>query len=178
MVQCYLTGDGNVSFHKGTLAPPGEYDCTCASFGPLESSPQSKRQMDRFSRFCTAYGRKCFYITMGAPIHQNCPFPWGIWASHVTRDAFGLCEPTTQTVPRSVQPYLHRWPRSVSIVYNAQIECRRLDPQWATMAVYWHSIKVFYVKFDSSYAYHSIKLIKLTTFWQIVLLPGINDAMM
>ena len=35
------------------------------------SSPQSNRQMGRFSRFCTAYGRKCLYFTMGAPIHQN-----------------------------------------------------------------------------------------------------------
>jgi len=74
--------------------------------------------MDRFSCFCTAYGRKCLYFTMGAPIHQNCPFPWGIWTSHVKRDAFGSCEPTTQTAPRSVQPSSHRWPRSVSIVYN------------------------------------------------------------
>jgi len=53
------------------------------------SSPQSKWQMDRFSCFCTAYGRKCLYFTMGAPIHQKCPFPWGIWTSHVTRGAFG-----------------------------------------------------------------------------------------
>jgi len=22
---------------------------------------------------------------MGTPVHQNCPFPWGIWNSHVTR---------------------------------------------------------------------------------------------
>jgi len=49
------------------------------------SSPQPIRQMDRFSRFCTAYGRKCLYFTMGAPIHQNCPFPCGIWTSHVTQ---------------------------------------------------------------------------------------------
>jgi len=55
---------------------------------------------------------------MGAPIHQNCLFPCGIWTSHVTRDACGPCEPTTQTAPRSVQLSLHRWPRSVSIVYN------------------------------------------------------------
>jgi len=68
---------------------------------------------------CTAYCRKCLYLTMGAPIHQNCPFSWGIWTSHVTRDAFGPCELTTQTAPRSVQPSLHRWPRSVSIVYNS-----------------------------------------------------------
>jgi len=26
MVQCYSTGDGNMSCHKGTLAPPGESD--------------------------------------------------------------------------------------------------------------------------------------------------------
>jgi len=57
------------------------------------SSPQPKRQMDRFSRFCTAYGTKCLYFTMGAPIHQSCPFPRGIWTSHVTHDALGPCEP-------------------------------------------------------------------------------------
>jgi len=28
-------------------------------------SPQPKRQIDRFSRFCTAYGRKSLYFTMG-----------------------------------------------------------------------------------------------------------------
>jgi len=49
------------------------------------SSPQPKREMHRFSRFCTAYDRKCLYFTTGAPVHQNCPFPWGIWTSHVTR---------------------------------------------------------------------------------------------
>jgi len=81
------------------------------------SSPQSKRQIDRFSRFCTD-GRKCIYFTMRAPIHQNCPFPWGIWTCHVTRNAFGPCERTTQTAPRSVQPSLHRWPRSICIVHN------------------------------------------------------------
>ena len=71
------------------------------------SSPQPKRQMDRFSRFCTAYVRKCLYFTMGSPIHQNCPFPWGIWTSHVTHDAFGPCESTTQMAPRSDHPSLH-----------------------------------------------------------------------
>ena len=79
MVQCYSTGGGNVSFHNGTL----EIELVHHS---AHSSPQSKRQMDRFSRFCTAYGGKCLYFTMGAHIHQNCPFPWGICASHVTRD--------------------------------------------------------------------------------------------
>jgi len=58
------------------------------------SSPQPIRQIHRFSRFCTAYSRKCLYFTMGAPIHQNCPFPWGIiWTSHVTHDAFAQTSP-------------------------------------------------------------------------------------
>jgi len=43
------------------------------------SSPQTKLQIDRISHFCTAHGRKCLYFTTGAPIHQNCPFRWGIW---------------------------------------------------------------------------------------------------
>jgi len=66
------------------------------------SSSQPKRQMDRFNRFCTAYGRKCLYFTMGAPIHQNCPFPSGIAICHVIHDALGTCEPTTRMAPRSV----------------------------------------------------------------------------
>ena len=42
-------------------------------------SPQSKRQIDRFSRFCTAQGRKSLHFTMGDPFLQNCPFSWWIW---------------------------------------------------------------------------------------------------
>jgi len=82
MIQCYSTGDSNVSFHKGTLAPPELVHPSA------HLSPQSKRRMDRYSRFCTAYGRKCLYFTMSAPIHQNCPFAWKIWTSHVKLDAF------------------------------------------------------------------------------------------
>jgi len=41
MVPCYLTGDSNVSSHEGTLAPPGEYDWTSTSFGPLESTTKT-----------------------------------------------------------------------------------------------------------------------------------------
>jgi len=116
MVQCYSTGDENMSFHEGTLASPGEYDWTCTSFGPLDSITEMAN--GSAEPFCTAYSRRCLYCTMGAPIHQNCPFPWGIWTLHVTHDALGPCEPTTKTAPRSVQPCLHRWPQTVPILYN------------------------------------------------------------
>ena len=77
------------------------------------STPQPKQQIDRFSRFCAAHGRKCLYFTMGAPIHQNCPFPWGSGPSSNT-----WCEPTTKTAPQLVQPCLHRRPQSVPLPYN------------------------------------------------------------
>jgi len=44
MVQCYSTGDSNVSSHEGTLAPPGEYDWTCASFGLLKSTTETANE--------------------------------------------------------------------------------------------------------------------------------------
>jgi len=53
-------------------------------------SPQPKRQVDRFSRFCTAFaqiglavsavktqGGKSLYFTVGASFSQNCPSHWG-----------------------------------------------------------------------------------------------------
>jgi len=40
-------------------------------------SQQSKHQIDRFSRFCTAHGKKSLYFTIGDPFSQNCPFSWG-----------------------------------------------------------------------------------------------------
>ena len=77
-------------------------------------SPQPKRQIDQFSHFCTAHGRKSLYFTMGAPFPQNCPYPWGIWTpcntwfiEHIR--AYNLNE---------VQPFLHRWPQSVPTLYN------------------------------------------------------------
>jgi len=47
-------------------------------------SPKLKWQVDWFSRFCTAHGRKSPYFTMGAPIPQNWLFPRGS-GPHPTR---------------------------------------------------------------------------------------------
>jgi len=38
MVQSYSPGGVNMSSHEGTLAPPGEYDSTLQTFGPLKST--------------------------------------------------------------------------------------------------------------------------------------------
>jgi len=70
------------------------------------SSSQPKRQIDRFSRFCTAHGRKSLYFTMGAPVHKTVP-SHGASDRRLTHDSLGPSEPITQTAPRSVQPLLH-----------------------------------------------------------------------
>jgi len=54
-------------------------------------SPQPKRQIDRFSRFCTAHGRKSLYFTMGAPFPKKFPFTWGESGPHLTHGALPVC---------------------------------------------------------------------------------------
>jgi len=74
-VQSYSPGGAYVP-----LAPPGEYDWTCASFTPPPSS-QPKRQIIRFSRFCTAHGRSPYTLQWAplspkiAPSHQGIGIP-------------------------------------------------------------------------------------------------------
>ena len=121
MVQCYSTGDGNVSFHKGTLVPPGEYDWTCASFGPLESTTDTAN--GSVQSFLHSLPQKVPILYNGRPYPPELPLPWGTWTSHVTHDAFGPYESTTQTAPRSVQPSLHRWLQTVNFTLRSVTGC-------------------------------------------------------
>jgi len=52
------------------------------------SSPQPKRQINRFSRFCTAHCRKCLYFTMGDPFPPKLLLLVGDRDPHLLRDAF------------------------------------------------------------------------------------------
>jgi len=83
-----------VSAHVVILAPPGNMtELVLLSAHP---SPQPKRQIDRFSHFYTAHGRKSLYFTMGGPFPQYFPFSWGS-EPHLTHDFLGHSEPTIQT---------------------------------------------------------------------------------
>jgi len=75
MVQCYSTGDGNVSFHKGTLAPPGEYDWTCASFDPLESTTDTAN--GSVQSFLHSSRQKVPILYNGRPYPPELPLPVG-----------------------------------------------------------------------------------------------------
>ena len=82
----------------------------------VHPSPQPKRQINRFSHFCTAHGRRSYYFTTGDPFPKNCPFSRGIWTP--SNSWLGHSEPTIQTAAISVQPFSHRWPQSVTILHN------------------------------------------------------------
>jgi len=115
MVQCYLTGDGNMSSHEGTLAPPGEYDWICASFSSLKPTTQTANRSLKLSLHCSR--QKVPIIYNGRPYPPELPPQMADLDAHVTH-ALGPCEPTTQTAPRSLQLCLHKWPRSVRILHN------------------------------------------------------------
>jgi len=74
-VQCYSTGDSNVSFNKGTLAPSGEYDWTCASFGSLESTTEITNRT--VQPFLHSLRQKVPILYNGGPCPPELPLPMG-----------------------------------------------------------------------------------------------------
>jgi len=80
---------------------------TCFLGPPDSQSPPPKRQLDRFSRFCTAHCRQSPYFTTGRPfLPQNCPSHGGS-GTHLIHSNLGPPESTTQTASsKSVQPFL------------------------------------------------------------------------
>jgi len=76
IVFAYSPSGTCVPSHVDTLAPPSEYDWTCASFGPPEFTIQT--EIDRFSRSCTAHGRKSLYLQWVLPSPKFL-FRLGIW---------------------------------------------------------------------------------------------------
>jgi len=75
MVQCYSTGDSNLSFHKGTLAPPGKYDWTCASFSPLKSTTDTANGL--LQPFLHSLWQKVPILYIGHPYPPELPLPMG-----------------------------------------------------------------------------------------------------
>jgi len=70
-------------------------------------SAQPKRQIDRFSFFAQLTAESA-YILQWAPLSSRIAPSYGGSEPHLTHDASGQCQPTTQTAPRSVQPCLQR----------------------------------------------------------------------
>jgi len=83
-----------VSLHKGTLAPPGEYDSICASFGSLEST--SAIGNGTVQPFLHNSRQKVPILYNGCPCPLELPLPMGD-LDLPTHDAFGPCESTNGT---------------------------------------------------------------------------------
>jgi len=92
--------DGSIVFARWHLA--NTIELVLPSTHP---SPQPKRQIDRFIRFCTAHCRKSLYFTMGAPFPLKITSCYGgIWTSS-NDDFLGPTEFKSQTTSRSVQHF-------------------------------------------------------------------------
>jgi len=91
---------------------------THGSLGPPEYITQM--DLDRFCHFCTAYVR----LWSGMPGHllslKITPSHGAIWLPCNTW-FLGPPESKSQTVCRSIQPFLHRWPQSVLVLYNGPL---------------------------------------------------------
>jgi len=93
--------DGSIVFARwrqcahmeGHISATRRIRWTCAFSSTAESTAQT--EIDRFSRFCTAHGRKSLYYTMGDPFTQNCPFSSG------DRDPIYLIIPWSTPSPQS-----------------------------------------------------------------------------
>jgi len=76
-----------------------------SNLGPLKSQP--KRHLDRFTHVCIDDRRVSLYFTMGRPFPpQNYPFPCADLDPHLIYGSLGPPESSTQTVSRSLQPFL------------------------------------------------------------------------
>jgi len=80
-------------------------------------SPQSKWQINRFSRTCTAHGRKSLYLQWST-FPQKLPLSMEISGPHLIHNSLVPPESLTQAASRSVEPFSHRRPQSVPILYN------------------------------------------------------------
>ena len=58
---------------------------------------------------------------MARTIPENCPFPLGICTPYLIHGSMGPLESLSKTACRSVQPFLHSAPQSVSLLYNGPL---------------------------------------------------------
>jgi len=100
MVQSYSPAGGNVSSHEGTLAPPGEYDWTCASVGPFNSTTQTANPS--VQPFLHRWPQSIRILCNGSPVFPS-KLPLGIWTP--IHGSLAPPESSTQTASRSLQPF-------------------------------------------------------------------------
>ena len=119
-VQCYSTGDGNVFSHEGTLAPPGEYDWSCASFGPLEFTTETAN--GSVQPFLHILRQKVPIMYNRRPYPPELPLPMVASGRHVIRDSLGPRESGTQMATWSFQLFLQG-----SLVWQTDQSDRQTD---------------------------------------------------
>jgi len=88
-----LPGGANVPKKEATLASPGEYDWTCASFSTPESTAQTVNRS--VQPFLHSSRQKVSILYNGGPFPPKLPLPTGDLDLHVRHDS--LDHPSPQT---------------------------------------------------------------------------------
>jgi len=98
-----------------TLALPGEYDWTRASFGPPESTTQTANQL--VQPFPHSSQQKVPILYNGRPFPPKLPHLMGNLDPHLIHDSLGHSKITIEMTWRSIQPLSHKWPQRDPIFY-------------------------------------------------------------
>ena len=122
----------------GHIGATWEYDWTCASFGPPESTTQTANRS--VQPLLHSSRQKVSILYNGRPFSPIFPLLMGVW----TPSNSWFLGPFWAHNPngvKSVQAFSHRWPQSVPIFYNGILQwdapfpsklplriCRDLDP--------------------------------------------------
>jgi len=92
------------------------------------SSTQTKRQINRFGRSCTVHSKTSLHLQPAFLSPKIAPSDGCIW-TRLTHGSLGPPESSTHTTSWPVQPFSHRRPQSVPILYNGMpLPMGNLDP--------------------------------------------------
>jgi len=105
-----------VPSHVGTLASPVEYDWTCVSFDPPESTNQTENRS--VQPLLHSSRQKVPILNNERPCPLKIAPSRGGSGPHLIHDSLGQSERRIQMAPRSVQPFSHRRPQSSYILYK------------------------------------------------------------
>ena len=89
----------------GTLAPPGEYGCTCASLCPPKSITRMANQSVQPFLHCS--WQKVPILYNGRSFPPKLPLLMGDLDPHLTHGSLGPHESSAQMASRSVQQFSH-----------------------------------------------------------------------
>jgi len=103
----------------------------------IELMPTTQTANRSVQQFLHSSQQKVRILYNGHPYPPELALPMGDLDSHLTHDGLGPCEPRTQTAPRLLKPYLHRWPQSTRQYILQWFACQNCLFPWRDLNSMW-----------------------------------------